>query len=104
MNARFEHPSARGTATATEAIRGAASFAPGSGGPPGRACCCAAIAAVMVTISPGPSRPHTTDLFLCAHHYRASCRALASVGAHARALPGTPFDVVSWSGVRPDAH
>lgn len=103
MNERFQHPSGRGQAPAIETILDTARSAADSGGPPGRACCCAARAAVKVTMPPGPSRPHATDLFLCAHHYRVSRAALASAGARIRELPGTPPDVASWIGVRPDA-
>jgi hypothetical protein len=46
-----------------------------------RACCCPARPVVRVLIPPAPARPHSADLLLCGHHYRASCAALAAVGA-----------------------
>ena len=36
---------------------------------------------VRVLIPPAPARPHSVDLLQCGHHYRASCAALAAVGA-----------------------
>jgi hypothetical protein len=36
---------------------------------------------VRVLIPPAPARPHSVDLLLCGHHYRASCAALAAAGA-----------------------
>ena len=53
-------------------------------GPPDlgdRACCCPARPVVRVLIPPAPARRHSVDLLLCGHHYRASCAALAAVGA-----------------------
>lgn len=49
---------------------------------PGRACCCTARPAVRVLLPPTGTSPHTVDLYLCGHHYRASRKALN----HARAL------------------
>ena len=46
-----------------------------------RACCCPARPVVRVLIPPAPARPHSVDLLLCGHHYRASCAALAAVDA-----------------------
>jgi hypothetical protein len=46
-----------------------------------RACCCPARPAVRVLIPPAPARPHSADLLLCGHHYRASGAALAAAGA-----------------------
>ena len=46
-----------------------------------RACCCPARPVVRVLIPPAPARPHSVDLLLCGHHYRASCAALAAAGA-----------------------
>ena len=34
-----------------------------------------------VLIPPAPARPHSVDLLLCGHHYRASGAALAAAGA-----------------------
>ena len=39
-----------------------------------RACCCPGRPVVRVLIPPTPVRPHSVDLLLCGHHYRA-CRA-----------------------------
>lgn len=61
-----------------------------------RACCCPARPVVRVTMPPAPGRPHRTDLLLCAHHYRASRRALAAAGAVVTELPGTSSDVAAW--------
>jgi hypothetical protein len=49
----------------------------------------------------GPSRPHSTELLLCGHHYRVSRRVLAYAGAVVRELPGTPPGVASWIGIEP---
>ena len=46
-----------------------------------RACCCPARPVVRVLIRPAPARPHSVDLLLCGHHYRASGAALAAAGA-----------------------
>ena len=46
-----------------------------------------------------PSRPHTTELLLCAHHYRVSRAALAAAKAIVRELPGTPGDIATWIGL-----
>ena len=46
-----------------------------------RACCCPARPAVRVLIPPTAARPHSVDLLLCGHHYRASVPALAAAGA-----------------------
>ena len=46
-----------------------------------RACCCPARPVVRVLIPPALARPHSVDLLLCGHHYRASCAALAAAGA-----------------------
>jgi hypothetical protein len=43
-----------------------------------RACCCPARPVVRVLIPPAPARPHSVDLLLCGHHYRASRAALAA--------------------------
>ena len=48
---------------------------------------------------PGPSRPHTTELLLCGHHYRVSRAALAAAKAIVRELPGTPGDIATWIGL-----
>ena len=60
------------------------------------ACCCPARPAVRVIMPPCPARPHTTELLLCAHHYRVSRRALAAAKAVVGELPGTPQDIAAW--------
>jgi hypothetical protein len=103
MNARFQHQSAGEDAPAIECIPDKfAGPAEDSAGTVGRACCCAARAAVRVTMPPVPSRPHSTELLLYAHHYRVSRRALASAGVATRQMPGTSRDVASWIGIEPD--
>ncbi len=100
MDARFTHKSPVGNAPAAERVSdGDVSLSADSAALAGRACCCTAGAAVRVTMSPGPSRPHSTELLLCGHHYRVSMQALAVAGAVVRELPGTPADVSSWIGV-----
>jgi hypothetical protein len=54
---------------------------------------------VRVIMPPGPSRPHSTDLLLCAHHYRVSRAALAAARAVVGKLPDTPEDIMSWIGI-----
>ena len=44
-------------------------------------CCCPARPVVRVLIPAAPARPHSADLLLCGHHYRASGAALAAAGA-----------------------
>ena len=100
MDARFTHKSPIRDAPAADPIGdGGTSVSAESAALAGRACCCAAKAAVCVTMPPGLSRPHSTDLLLCGHHYRVSRQALAAAGAVVRELPGTPPDVSSWIGV-----
>lgn len=48
---------------------------------PSRACCCPARPVMRVIMPPTPDRPRPVDLWLCAHHYRASVTALAAAGA-----------------------
>lgn len=45
---------------------------------PSRACCCPARPAVKVIMPPAPGRPHSVDLWLCMHHYRASIATLCA--------------------------
>ena len=100
MDAKFTHKSASNDALPAERVSdGDAGFSADSAGLAGRACCCTASAAVRVTMPPGPSRRHSTELLLCGHHYRVSRQALAAAGAVVRELPGTPADVSSWIGV-----
>jgi hypothetical protein len=104
MNARFLHPSAGNDITGTERIPGGDDGCSAAAGAVGRACCCAARPAVRVIMPPGPTRPHPTELLLCGHHYCVSRRVLAYAGAAVRPLPGTPSDVASWIGVKPDGE
>ncbi len=46
-----------------------------------RACCCPAQAFVRVLVPAGGPRPKPTDLYLCAHHFRAGRAALTRIGA-----------------------
>lgn len=46
-----------------------------------RSCCCPAQAFVRVLVPAGGTRPGPTDLYLCAHHFRASRAALTRIGA-----------------------
>jgi hypothetical protein len=96
MNARNLHPSAGKNNAATQRALDSASRPAQDAGLTEHACCCPAKAAVRVTMSPAPSRPHETDLLLCGHHYRVSRHALASAGATVRELPGTSGDVGAW--------
>ena len=97
MNARYPHPSARKNHAAARPGPGdAARAAAAPAAPAGRACCCPAKAVVRVIMPPAPGRPGETDLLLCGHHYRASCRALDSSRATVHELPGTPGDVAAW--------
>jgi hypothetical protein len=101
MNAKFVNPSAAGNAVAVP--RGPSGMAAGliedPGGSVGYACCCPARPVVRVIMPQGPSRPHSTDLLLCAHHYRVSRAALATARAVVGELPDTPEDIVSWIGI-----
>ena len=100
MDARFTHKSPIRDAPAAERIgNGGTRLSAESAALAGRACCCAAKAAVRVTMPPGLSRPHATELLLCGHHYRVSRQVLAVAGAVVREVPGTPADVSSWIGV-----
>jgi hypothetical protein len=86
MNARFEHPSGRG------------SIAPGllhddtieGSGPVvlGPACCCPASPVVRVIMPATVTRPHSTELLLCGHHYRVSRQALAAANATVSEIHG----------------
>jgi len=53
---------------------------------PSRSCCCPGRPAVKVIMPPAPGRPHPVDLWLCGHHYRASCAALLLAGAQVEDL------------------
>ena len=101
MNAKFVNPSAAGNAVAVP--RGPGGMAAGliedPGGSVGYACCCPAKPAVRVIMPSTSSRPRSTDLLLCAHHYQISRTALTATGAVVSQLPGTPEDIASWIGI-----
>jgi hypothetical protein len=63
----------------------------------GRACCCSALPAVIAIMPPAAGRPHSTDLLLCAHHYRASRVALQGAGATVVDLVGRRVTGDMWS-------
>lgn len=48
---------------------------------PMRSCCCSARPSVSVVMLPTADRPHTVDLHLCGHHYRAAKRTLDGLDA-----------------------
>jgi hypothetical protein len=95
MNARFWSMSGAGKAQGTPMERGfLLDEAPN--GSVSNACCCPARPAVRVIMPPCPTRPHTTELLLCGHHYRVSKAALTAAKAIVREIPDTPEDVASW--------
>jgi hypothetical protein len=49
-----------------------------------------------VVMPPTPERTHPTDLLLCGHHYRASRKSLAAVGATVLDLNGVPVADDAW--------
>ena len=51
---------------------------------------------MRVIMPPTPTRPWTTDLLLCGHHYRISRGCLAAAHAAVREIPGTPSDTAAW--------
>jgi hypothetical protein len=54
------------------------------------ACCCSSRPALIAVMPPSPTRPHSTELLLCGHHYRRSRSALAAAGAAVRDPSGRP--------------
>jgi hypothetical protein len=46
-----------------------------------RSCCCPARAFVRVLVPAGGTRAAPSDLYLCAHHFRAGRTALTRIGA-----------------------
>lgn len=60
---------------------------------PSRSCCCPARPAVKVVMPPVGGRPHSVDLWLCGHHYRASRAALTAAGARAEYLTEMAADL-----------
>lgn len=69
-----------------------------SASPAHRACCCSAEAVVRIVLPLSPTRPQTTDLLLCAHHYRISHDALIAAEAAICELPGITGDVAEPIG------
>ena len=67
-----------------------------SANPADRACCCPAEPVVRVVMPPGPTRAQTTDLLLCARHYRISRHTFIAAEAASCELPGIPGDVAAW--------
>ncbi len=63
----------------------------------GRACCCAAKPVVIAVMPSTASRPHSTELLLCGHHYRLSRHALDRVGARVLDLAGSPVTGDMWT-------
>lgn len=53
---------------------------------PSRSCCCPARPVVKVIMPPVPGRNNPVDLWLCGHHYRASCAALLAANARVEDL------------------
>ena len=95
MNARFRHRPAGQDGAAGQPASGG--FAPGSPAIlAGRSCCCPARPVVRVIMPPAQTRPRTTDLLLCGHHYRVSRGSLAAAHAAVRQIPGTPCDTAAW--------
>lgn len=90
MNTKFMHPAGHGRA-AREDQPDPRPRAPGTFR---RACCCPAWPVAQVIMPAVTSRPHPTELLLCAHHYRVSRRALDEAGAVAAVLPGSPGDAL----------
>lgn len=67
-----------------------------SANPADRACCCPAEPVVRVVLPPSPTRAQTTDLLLCARHYRISRHAFIAAEAAICELPGISGDVAEW--------
>ncbi|MFB4298564.1 hypothetical protein [Actinomadura sp. NTSP31] len=65
-----------------------------------QACCCLAKPVVVAVMPVTDQRPDPVDIHLCAHHYRASRKSLASAGAivfdrNGALVTGTdPFELV----------
>ncbi len=101
MNMNFLHPSAAGDAGAARSARlgPAAELITEPSPRAGSACCCPARPAVRVIMPPSPSRPRSTEILLCGHHYRVSRAALSAARAVVYELAGTPQDITSWVAV-----
>jgi hypothetical protein len=89
MNARYMHPAGHGR-TAQADLPKRVTPHPWLAG---HACCCPAWPAVRAVMPATASRPHETDLLLCAHHYRIARQALDAAGAVVVELPGHDEDI-----------
>jgi hypothetical protein len=76
---------------------------PVSASPADRACCCPAESLVRVVLPSSPTRAQTTDLLLCARHYRISRHALIVAEAAICELPGIPATLRSGSTPKPQS-
>jgi hypothetical protein len=98
MSLRFPrhrgHETAPAAAFASPEAPGGAGLASDALPAPDRACCCTAKPMVKVIMPVTAARPQPVDLWLCGHHWRASCEVLAAAGAsaHQMGVPdaGTP--------------
>jgi len=62
---------------------------------PARACCCPARPLVKVMMPATRRRQNPVDLWLCAHHYRASREALAAASARIYWLTAPDYEPLS---------
>jgi len=95
MSAKFQHPAGHGR-TAQADLPKRVTPQPWLAG---CACCCPAWPAVRVVMPATASRPHETDLLLCAHHYRVSRQVLDAAGAVVVELPGHDEDTALLRGI-----
>ena len=95
MNARSQHPAGQGSTV--PGLLHDDTIGVGSPVTLGSACCCPANPVVRVIMPATAARPHRTELLLCGHHYRVSCRALVAANATVTELPrpsGSPRDAL----------
>jgi hypothetical protein len=105
MSTRFLHPSGTDPKTAQpEVLHSEDAPPPGahaidwrSARLAGRSCCCTARPMLIAVMPPTASRPHSSDLLLCGHHYRASRHALELADATVLDLVGRPVTGDLWS-------
>jgi hypothetical protein len=100
MSTNFLHPSYGGRVSAPKPRP--AEAGPARAAAPGidlrtltqaeRSCCCPAKPAVIALMPPTSGRAERTDLLLCMHHFRASSRRLADVGATVLDASGAVLD------------
>jgi hypothetical protein len=93
MSLRFPHRGTGGHSASPAPGQGHSSESPGATAPaespasyPDRACCCPARPMVKVIMPATAARP-ATDLWLCGHHWRVSCKSLLAAGAVCSELP-----------------